>query len=147
MALQATVLRLMTITEAFCVGRLVELADLSSEANAASPRRAMLDDALMHASGSWQAMERAFKDWHSVKPSWSSLRGPTEVRNAVAHGLGALTHRQKLSRTATVSRINSVGAGVNEFDRIRLDPAIVTAIAEVCATFIRDLDARSFREF
>lgn len=108
-----------------------------------SARRAMFDDAMKGATGTWSSIRGAFSEWHGVKPDWKPLEGVQEVRNAIAHGLGRLTHRQASTRISTVQRIRRIGLDVDSNDRLILADEDVLTVASVCAQLIRDVDERT----
>ena len=137
---QSTIVRVASITEAFCVDRLMAMAVKELEPDKSVVRRAMFDEALRGATGTWSSIRKAFADWHGVKPNWKSLEGVQEVRNAIAHGLGRFTHRQISSRTATVQRIRQIGLDVDSDDRIVLVDGDVLRVSLVCKQLIRDVD-------
>lgn len=140
---QSTIVRVASITEAFCVDRLMALAISELEPDKSSARRAMFDDALKGATGTWSSIRGAFSEWHGVKPDWKPLEGVQEVRNAIAHGLGRLTHRQASTRVSTVQRIQRIGLDVDSNDRLILADGDVLTVSSVCAQLIRDVDERT----
>lgn len=137
---QSAIARVASIAESFCVDRLMSLAISELEPDRSPVRRAIFDDALKGATGTWSSIRSAFSEWHGVKPNWRPLEGVQEVRNAIAHGLGRLTHRQASSRIATVERIRRIGLDVDSSDRLILTDEDVFKVASVCAQLIRDVD-------
>jgi hypothetical protein len=137
---QNTISRLVSVTESFCVDRLMAMAIAELQPDGSSARRAMFDDTLKAATGSWSSIRGAFADWYGVKPDWKPLEGVQEVRNAIAHGLGVLTHRQVSSRHATTERIRRVGLDVDARDRLIIDDEDVAKISHVCQHLIQAVD-------
>lgn len=140
---QGTIARVASITEAFCVDRLMTMAISELDPEKSIARRAMFDDALKGATGTWSSIRGAFSQWHGVKPDWKPLESVQEVRNAIAHGLGRLTHRQLVTRNATVQRVRRIGLDVDSDDRLIIADQDVLKVSRVCAQLIRDLDERT----
>lgn len=140
---QSAILRIASITEAFCVDRLMEMAISELEPDKSFARRAMFNDALKGATGTWSSIRGAFAEWHGVKPDWKPLEGVQEVRNAIAHGLGHLTHRQASTRVSTIQRIRRIGLDVDVHDRLILGDEDVLTVSGVCAQLIRDVDEKT----
>ena len=74
------------------------------EAHAPPPRSKLVDtlylDAEQRATSSWSAAQQAFNQWanvnlHDQKHTWRDFLSITEARNAVIHGLGNFTGRQR----------------------------------------------------
>lgn len=96
---QATLLRIMSIVEAFVADQLVQ----RFEPHAPPPRPAILEDVYVRAEdaaiGSWPKMSDHYARWFDIKlsrakcPSWRQIEAMTNARNAIAHGLGELTRR------------------------------------------------------
>ena len=96
---QATLLRLMSIVEAFTAESLVTRL----ESDVPPPRSAIVEDVYTtaedNAIASWPNMKKHFGQWfgiklsHSTCPSLRRVEAMTNARNAVAHGLGDLTRR------------------------------------------------------
>ena len=140
---QATVLRLVSVTEAFCVERLESLSRAAIDPATSSARRAIFDDALRNATGTWQGIRDALKNWHQVEPSWKRNEGVEEARNTVAHGLGQLTYRQRTSRTKTDERLSRVGISVGADDELHLEEHDVLEVAAICRNLIEEIDRTS----
>ncbi len=140
-----TISRLASITEAFCVDRLMELTTMELKPDESSARRAMFDDTLRGATGSWSSIRGAFAEWYGVKPDWKPLEGVQEVRNAIAHGLGMLTHRQVSSRNATTERIRRVGIAVDSDDRLIIVEKDVPEISRICRDLVHAVDESTSR--
>lgn len=140
---QTAIARLASITEAFCVDRLMSVAQLAVDPDASSARRAVFEDAIKGATGSWASIRGAFEGWHGVRPDWKPLEGVQEVRNAIAHGLGTLTHRQAATRSSTTDRIGRVGLTVDSENAIVIRDGDVVAISQVCEDLIRAVDERT----
>jgi hypothetical protein len=96
---QATLLRIMSIVEAFVADQLVQ----RFEPHVPPPRPAILEDVYVRtedgAIGTWPKMIEHYGRWFDIKlsrgncPSWRRVEAMTNARNAIAHGLGELTRR------------------------------------------------------
>ncbi len=140
---QATILRLVAVTEAFCVDRLETLSAAASRPAASSARQALFDDAIRGATGTWQGIRDALKNWHQVAPNWRQSEGVEEVRNTIAHGLGQLTYRQRTSRTRTDERISRVGVALGPNDELRLEEEDILNVEKICRELIAEIDRQS----
>jgi hypothetical protein len=140
---QATILRLVSVTEAFCVERLENLSRAAIDPAASHARLALFGDALRAATGTWQAIRDALKNWHQVEPNWRRNEGVEEVRNTVAHGLGLLTYRQRTSRDRTNERLSRIGITVGVDDELHLEEHDVLEVAAICRKLIEDIDRMS----
>jgi hypothetical protein len=88
--------------------------------------RKLIDEAEVTSSRGWPDRRKAFKHYHGIDlstvPRHGDLDGVSDVRNAIAHGLGVLTPRQ---RTASVRRrIESVDVPVRDNRVIVADNSI-----------------------
>lgn len=118
---QATLVRLLSITEAFASEVLSREVDEHSLA-----RRG-------------QEQQRSYKDWFGVKVDWTAVDRLAEARNAVAHGLGKLTRRQLRSEQRVKSKLKAAGIAVDD-NRIVLSDSSLAATALACRDFIERLD-------
>ncbi|MBW8172606.1 hypothetical protein K0651_06025 [Ornithinimicrobium sp. Arc0846-15] len=59
----------------------------------------LISDAEEASEHNWEARKNAFSKFHSISlsqcASWQTIASAIIVRNAIAHGLGSLTRRQK----------------------------------------------------
>ena len=97
---EGTLVRILSVAEAFCFGQLAS----RMEAQAPPPRSKLVDtlylDAEQRATSSWNAAQGAFNQWanvnlHDQKNTWQEFLSITEARNAIIHGLGNFTGRQR----------------------------------------------------
>src|SRR5262245_18192708 len=94
---QAAVMRIASVVEAYVAGELVSRI----EPHAPKPRSSILDDIYTRAEdsalASWPTLQEHYTRWLEIKigtsPSWRRIEATTNVRNAIAHGLGELTRR------------------------------------------------------
>lgn len=140
--LEACYLRLVSIVEAYVD---VLCSELFREAsvNQSDLFRALIDAAESRASANWDERKTAFKNYHGAVltscSSWSTFYGAVEVRNAIAHGLGRLTARQRAGSSR--QKIESVGVVIVD-DSIRLSYEAVLRCLSAARTFVVSLDSR-----
>jgi hypothetical protein len=141
---QDAVLRIVAITEAFSLGRFVDVVEprLPSDPVVA----ALWDAELDRASDTWAQRDDLWKNYKNVQmatfPQRQILLGFIEARNAISHGLGELTRKQLRKRSTTIARLRHARI------RLRGDSLVIgTADVELCACvakeFIRWLDDTS----
>lgn len=115
---QSTFMRLVSIIEAHIAGQLVERI----EKHVPTPRTPVLDDIYVSAEdkaiGSWSTMSESYKRWLGIRfnasSDWTSILTMTDIRNAIAHGLGELTRRQARKDLKQLTRaFSSVGVKVH----------------------------------
>jgi len=97
LVVQATFLRLVSVTEATVDALGTELTNRDLRSIDAVIRLLILEKELAAASN-WPSRRKSFKRHHKVDlqkcAEHGRLEGAIEVRNAIAHGLGSLTTRQ-----------------------------------------------------
>ena len=103
--------------------------------------RRLVESTERRASATWQDRREAFETYHHIRlgelARWSELDAGIEVRNAIAHGLGQLTPRQ---RNGTAARkISQIGVGLSD-GRILVTDDSLRRCRDVCVDFIRSLD-------
>lgn len=138
---QGTLVRFLAITESFCVERLFE--EMLGVVNPSGPPAgvSIWNSAFDAATGNWSNLRAAYKNWLSVdKGIWSRLLELTDARNAVAHGHGNLTYRQRrkdrsqLAAVLNRHRISLTGG------QVFLSEESIDAAAVTCIQFIEQLD-------
>jgi hypothetical protein len=136
---QATLLRLLSITESFCAERLLGEIDgrIESAGDAALDR--VWQGAAIGATRTWSEQQRAFKAWLDVQVDWKPIDRLAEARNAVAHGLGALTRQQRRKTQAVTARIRAAGLELRE-GRVWLTDASLAIAAATCREVIELVD-------
>ncbi|TRW45310.1 hypothetical protein [Georgenia yuyongxinii] len=146
MRAESTLVRLVSITESFCFGELAR----HLETKAPPPRTDLIErlylDAEERAISSWSQATSAFKSWAKVTLSdqgatWQDFRAIVEARNAVIHGLGSFTGRQRRDKsyTATKRRLSKLGFGVTG-DRIQVTPSALRASGRLCIEVMTWID-------
>lgn len=136
---QATLIRLLSITESFAAGLLS--SEIDSEASAANSELVskIAEDAVLDGTASWNEQENSYKNWLGIREDWKTVGQLAEARNSVAHGLGKLTRRQKKKEQSVRTKLKAVGINVHD-DNIVLSDDILAAAAESCRDFIERLD-------
>lgn len=136
---QATLLRLLSITEAFAAAELLRHVEsiLDPEAHLTISR--IWDKAAVGATSGWAEQKNAYKNWLGVAVDWKPVERLAEARNAIAHGLGTLTRRQLRNRQSVIAKLTAAGITLQN-DRIMLDDAVLGQAAIACRDFIAELD-------
>ena len=140
---QATLLRLISITEAFCGDRLVDEVESLIEPNRHTAVGAVWDQAAISATSSWSDQKRALKDWLGVKltnAQWKPVDDLVEARNSIAHGLGTLTRRQLRKKQAVVAALEAAQITLSSTNQIELTDAALETAARQCRLLIISLD-------
>lgn len=103
--------------------------------------RRLIAAAELRASATWDERKTAFANYHGVSlgqlARWSELDCGIEVRNAIAHGLGKLTPRQRTKRVRT--KIGQIGVRLSDGAVVVTD-ASLQRCRDACVEFIRSLD-------
>jgi hypothetical protein len=136
---QATVLRMISITEAFCVDRLLDLAEKEVAPTDSSVRNLIWQRSSVAAVSTWPSIQATYKTWYSIRPSWTRINQLLEVRNAIAHGLGRLTRVQKSHAKATIGRITQAGVTVVG-DLVVLEEPDLQYVRQVCVDLVSEVD-------
>jgi hypothetical protein len=103
--------------------------------------RRLVESAELLASNTWNERQNALERYHNIKlgqlARWSELNAAIDVRNAIAHGLGHLTPRQRGCKAE--KRIPQIGVAVSD-GRIVLTHANLRRCRDVCIDFVNSLD-------
>jgi hypothetical protein len=136
------VLRAVAIAEDFSLTRLVDLTEglLPPQPLVQELWRTEQKQSL----DTWPRRLDAWKRLHNVRikakfPARLQLLGFIEARNAIAHGLGELTKKQRIDQQATEQRLENAGIKTTR-NRIILKPNNIERCAEVVGLFIVWLD-------
>lgn len=102
----------------------------------------LVEAAEMRASSTWDERTKAFRHYHQIYlgtlARWSELDAAIEIRNAVAHGLGQITPRQRQDK----ARAKMVQFGVSVRDgHLKITEASLQKCRDVCVAYVLDLDA------
>ncbi len=110
---QATLTRLISITEAFLARRLVDRAEARVLPAADSIREAVWTKAEEQATGSWPNLAAHYAKWLSVplakNGDFKRVLVHVDARNAVAHGVGELTRRQRRQGRSLTDALSAEG--------------------------------------
>jgi len=139
---QSAILALISVGEEFSFSRLV---DLTEERSPADPIVTLLWDAELARSGeTWAQGDELWKRYFGIAAgdfaNRAALLGFVDARNAIAHGVGALTRRQLQQKPKVASRLAQAGIGLHG-NRLILEPPHVERCAAVVKDYIRWLDA------
>lgn len=132
---------MISITEFFCVDRLLDLAERDVVPNGNVIRDLIWQKASAGAVGTWQAIQETYKSWYNIKPSWTEINQVLQVRNAIAHGLGQLTRVQQNTRSATVGKITTAGFALNG-NRVVIEEANLVEVKRICIALITEVDSK-----
>lgn len=93
----------------------------------------------------WEGMADAWKKWHGInirsEKRYQTLRGVTEARNAIVHGLGELTRRQIGADGGTAARARLARVGISTAGtRLFVDEESVRKCVQAARDFIEWLD-------
>lgn len=138
---QATLLRLLSITESFAAETLLRHAEQAVDPSAHLITEKIWDRAATTAVSAWQEQEKHYTAWLGVRDvDWQPMHRLAHARNAIAHGLGTLTRLQRRKHQSVHAALRTA-AIPTDGDRIRLDDNAVSHAAATCRTFINSLDA------
>lgn len=139
---QSEYLRLVSIVEAFIdstAGELFEVKTRGLDTLVALMTAVVVEQA----SNSWEERKNAFNRYHGVVlgncAKYSDIDAAVVVRNAIAHGLGGLTRRQRNGKDQ--GKVASMGVALHGHHLI-IDQAALNRCVRSCAAFIADVDSR-----
>jgi hypothetical protein len=136
---QSTLVRLLSVTEAFASELLVrEVEKAAARARSASIDH-IWDDAAIKGTSTWTEQKDAYSNWLGVKEDWKVVERLAIARNAVAHGLGTLTRRQLRKEASVRSKLREAGITLVGI-RIVLSDAALSSAAADCRDLIQRLD-------
>ena len=136
---QATLVRLLSITEAFASDMLSREVDGAVAGARSTTATKVADEAVIRGTSTWLDQKKSYKDWLGVEEDWKAVERLAEARNAVAHGLGKLTRRQLRNEQSVKSKLKAAGITVED-NRIVLSDDSLAAAASACRDFIEKLD-------
>jgi hypothetical protein len=97
--------------------------------------------AIAEANQSWDNRKDALRDYHGISvgdcKTWSQVDACITVRNAIAHGLGRLTARQRNGRDRR--KVRGVGVDLQD-DYLRIDCNALDVCVSACASLVLDVD-------
>jgi hypothetical protein len=139
---EATYLRLIGIVEAYADSMCSDLFR-RYPVDQVPMLRALITAAETQASINWKERKSAFSDYHGVSlgscERWSELDAGIEIRNAIAHGLGTLTKRQRNHRSR--EKMKSVGAVIVD-DRLMLNDKALEKCLVFTREFVKSVDSK-----
>lgn len=140
---QATFFRLVSITESYLDSLFGELFEERVPDRPPVLER-LVESAQVQATASWQAREDGFRNHHQILltqcANWSQIKAAIEVRNAVAHGVGQLTRRQR--RSNTEDKFETIGVRLSD-DQVIISVENLQKCRDVCVGFIESVDIKS----
>ncbi|WP_181771605.1 hypothetical protein [Amycolatopsis pittospori] len=105
--------------------------------------RRLVADAELRSSSTWSDRKVAFSRYHTFSIEtfgrWSQFDAGIDVRNAIAHGLGSLTRRQRNQKTR--AKIRSIGVVLVD-DRIVLGTTALDRCYVICRELILYVDSQ-----
>lgn len=139
---QGLYLHVVSIAEATIDALALELSEQALARHDEVVRR-LLTEKEIASSASWEARRRSFRRHHGLNlrqcDAHEEVMATTEVRNAIAHGLGRLTARQVTSGE-TLSNLRRISVDVVD-GRVRLVADDVANAVAYCRRFISAVDA------
>lgn len=135
-------LRLISIVEAYV--DVVASERLRADFDGATPLlRLLIEDAERSTSRGWPERERSFERHHKTPlkkvPGYVKVSAGTDVRNAIAHGVGQLTPRQRTQTTRR--RIEGINVSVRDNYIVLTHESLSTCLS-FCRGFVIELDRR-----
>jgi hypothetical protein len=136
---QATLMRLLSITEAFSADLLSREVNTAVAHGQSVTAMKIADEALIRGTNGWQDQKKSYKDWLGVEVDWKAVERLSEARNAVAHGLGKLTRRQMRNEQSVKGKLRVAGITVEDSGIVLSDESLASA-GSACRDFIERLD-------
>jgi hypothetical protein len=136
---QSTLVRLLSITESFTSQLLLREIDQAAARAQSASIDTIWDDAAIRGTGTWHEQQSAYSNWLGVKEDWKVVEQLAEARNAVAHGLGALTRRQLRHEASVRRKLKEAGITLTGIRIVLSDAALASAAAD-CRDLIRRID-------
>jgi hypothetical protein len=141
--LHSSFMRLVTIAEAFTES--VNAALFETRRPEASDVFSFLVEDHLLAILSWPQRQESFRRYHFLSlgecPVWSRLDVGIEVRNSLAHGLGALTRRQQRDGKVA-AKLKSARIAIEE-GHLLLGPEHVRDCFDYCLAYVSWLDGQA----
>lgn len=138
---QATLVRLVSVTEAFCSARLIEHVEANSSVSSDPISTLIWEKASIDTTSNWSNQRQAYSNWLGVKPAWARIEGLIEARNSISHGLGRLTRRQLRNAEATRNKVTSAGLAIKG-DAVELTDDALLRAAKICAELVAEIDLK-----
>ncbi|TFH70621.1 hypothetical protein [Cellulomonas sp. HD19AZ1] len=136
----AAVIRIASITEAFCADRLIDEVEAEMDLPTAQRLLELWQSAAINATSSWKSQRDHYKDWLGIRGiSWDFVMGVATARNSIAHGLGSLTRMQLKSRKSTETQLKNASIALAG-DRVLIDASSLRSIATGCIAHLLAVD-------
>jgi hypothetical protein len=107
----------------------------------------MWSSEVIKAIATWEKLKEQYKQWLNVNDPalWRPMMALTQVRNAVAHGLGVLTKMQMQPKSyqRTIDGLREIGISPDEDHRIVLSDDDIRNAARICREFVAALDVQT----
>lgn len=136
---QATLIRLLSITEAFASDMLSREVDRAVAVGRNLTATKVAEEAIIRGTSTWSDQKKSYKDWLDINEDWKAVERLAEARNSAAHGLGKLTRRQLRNEQGVKSRLHAAGIIVKDNTVMLSDESLAQAAA-ACRDFIERLD-------
>jgi hypothetical protein len=140
---QATLVRLVSIVEAFTTTSLVTRVESHAPPSRTDILGSIYANAENQAVGSWKGLETSYKQWFKISidkcGAWKRLQATHDARNAIAHGLGDLTRRMTRGKTDPRTRLKLIDIAVTGI-RIEIKESSLRKVADAGRDFIEELD-------
>ena len=135
--------RLVSVTEAFLDAISIEV--VGREVDHSIKEQALIfGEWEISSTSSWAKREDAFESFLSFRlkscGGYRQVKAAVHVRNAIAHGLGRITARQRTTRTLA-SEVALIGVSVGG-GQMLLGANTFSITSAACAELIRDVDVR-----
>lgn len=140
-AQQATLIRLASITEAYCGDALIEAAERLAQPGSTKIVQVLWDEAAVKATRTWNEQKSAYKKWLELTIKWEVIDAMADARNAIAHGLGSLTRHQIKDQATIAARLARLNIGLSGQDIVLTDRSL-KGLALKAKAFILDLDTQ-----
>jgi hypothetical protein len=136
---QSTLVRLLSITESFTSQLLLREVDKAAARARSASIDSVWEEAATRGTSTWREQQAAYINWLGVKEDWKVAERLAEARNAVAHGLGTLTRRQRRNEASVRSKLKEAGITLTGI-RIVLSDAALASAASACRDLIHRID-------
>lgn len=98
----------------------------------------------INASSNWQNRTRACKNYLSIDvprlDNWKAFNAAIDVRNSIAHGLGALTARQRRN-SQLASQLDLVDVKIAN-GRMVISATVIGRVLDVCRSLIIEIESK-----
>ncbi|MBJ7519368.1 MAG: hypothetical protein JHC84_06705 [Solirubrobacteraceae bacterium] len=137
-------LRFVGIAEGFAVNRFLEVSDVVVSDDTILQH--LWQRELKTALDTWERRDKSWKRYFAVDVETygdhARLRGYVEARNAIVHGLGELSRKQRANPADAVAKLRKAGITVVN-NRVVIEAAHVDDCARTVIAFVRWLDTRA----